>query len=151
FADVRTIMREAGSALMGIGEASGENRASEAARAAVSSPLLETSIEGATGILLNITGGSDIGLFEVNEAAEVVTSAADQNANVIFGAVIDGAAGDKIRVTVIAAGFGSGRRRRRGGVSAGVEAPLPTTPQPSPGTFEIPDDALDVPSFLRDE
>ncbi|TML84506.1 MAG: cell division protein FtsZ [Actinobacteria bacterium] len=89
FADVRTIMRDAGSALMGIGRASGENRAAEAARIAVSSPLLEASIEGATGILLNITGGSDIGLFEVNEAAEVVTGAADQNANVIFGAVID--------------------------------------------------------------
>jgi cell division protein FtsZ len=151
FADVRTIMREAGSALMGIGEASGENRASEAARAAVSSPLLETSIEGATGILLNITGGPDIGLFEVNEAAEVVTSAADQNANVIFGAVIDDAAGDKVRVTVIAAGFGSSRRRRRG-ATAGVEAPVPSAPQaPSSGTFEIPDDALDVPSFLRDQ
>ena len=89
FADVRTIMRDAGSALMGIGRASGENRAAEAARTAVSSPLLEASIEGATGILLNVTGGSDIGLFEVNEAAEVVTGAADQNANVIFGAVID--------------------------------------------------------------
>ena len=113
FADVRTIMRDAGSALMGIGEASGENRAAEAARAAVSSPLLETSIEGATGILLNITGGPEIGLFEVNEAAEVVTSAADQNANVIFGAVIDDAVGDAVRVTVIATGFGGGRRRRR--------------------------------------
>src|SRR5438046_6021083 len=89
FADVRTIMRDAGSALMGIGAASGENRAAEAARTAVSSPLLEASVEGATGILLNITGGSDIGLFEVNEAAEVVTSAADQHANVILGAVID--------------------------------------------------------------
>ena len=87
FADVRTIMRDAGSALMGIGIASGENRAAEAARTAVSSPLLEASIEGATGILLNVTGGPDIGLFEVNEAAEVVTGAADQNANVIFGAV----------------------------------------------------------------
>src|SRR5881396_1599095 len=113
FADVRTIMRDAGSALMGIGVASGENRAAEAARAAVSSPLLETSIEGATGILLNITGGAEIGLFEVNEAAEVVTSAADQNANVIFGAVIDDAAGDEVRVTVIATGFGAARRRRR--------------------------------------
>ena len=89
FADVRTIMRDAGSALMGIGIGQGENRASEAARNAVSSPLLESSIEGATGILLNITGPTDLGLFEVNEAAEVVTSAADQNANVIFGAVID--------------------------------------------------------------
>src|SRR6059036_814888 len=89
FADVRTIMRDAGSALMGIGSASGENRAAEAARVAVSSPLLESSIEGATGILLNITAGPDVGLFEVNEAAEVVTAAADANANIIFGAVID--------------------------------------------------------------
>jgi cell division protein FtsZ len=147
FADVRTIMREAGSALMGIGTASGENRAAEAARAAVSSPLLETTIEGATGILLNITGGPEIGLFEVNEAAEVVTSAADQNANVIFGAVIDDAMGDEVRVTVIATGFGNGRRRRR---SAEREAPLPSVPVPG-GGFEVPDEALDVPSFLRDE
>jgi len=146
FADVRTIMREAGSALMGIGEAVGENRAAEAARAAVSSPLLETSIEGATGILLNITGGPDIGLFEVNEAAEVVTSAADQNANVIFGAVIDDAAGDAVRVTVIATGFGAQRRRRRG---TAAEAPIP--PTTVSGGFEVPDEALDVPSFLRDK
>jgi cell division protein FtsZ len=148
FADVRTIMRDAGSALMGIGTASGENRAAEAARAAVSSPLLETTIEGATGILLNITGGPAIGLFEVNEAAEVVTSAADQNANVIFGAVIDDAMGDNVRVTVIATGFGGGRRRRRAGSS--FEAPLPAAPVPG-GGFEIPDEALDVPSFLRDD
>jgi cell division protein FtsZ len=147
FADVRTIMRDAGSALMGIGVASGENRASEAARAAVSSPLLETSIEGATGILLNITGGPEIGLFEVNEAAEVVTSAADQNANVIFGAVIDDALGDDIRVTVIATGFGAQRRRRRRDGAA--EAPIPSG-VPG-GGFEIPDEALDVPSFLRED
>src|SRR5256886_3482050 len=149
FADVRTIMRDAGSALMGIGRASGENRAAEAARTAVSSPLLEASIEGATGILLNVTGGSDIGLFEVNEAAEVVTSAADQNANVIFGAVIDDSVGDEVRVTVIATGFGGQRRRRRreGAAEAPVgEAP---TPRPSEG-FEIADDVLEVPSFLRD-
>jgi cell division protein FtsZ len=147
FADVRTIMRDAGSALMGIGAASGENRATEAARAAVSSPLLETSIEGATGILLNITGGPDIGLFEVNEAAEVVTSASDQNANVIFGAVIDEALGEEIRVTVIATGFGPQRRRRRR--EAPLEAPIPST---LPGSgFEIPDEALDVPSFLRED
>src|SRR2546421_7603257 len=113
FADVRTIMRDAGSALMGIGSASGENRAAEAARTAVSSPLLEASVEGATGILLNVTGGSEIGLFEVNGAAEVVTSAADQNANVIFGAVINDSLGDEVRVTVIATGFGGGGRRRR--------------------------------------
>jgi cell division protein FtsZ len=148
FADVRTIMRDAGSALMGIGAASGENRAAEAARMAVSSPLLETTIEGATGILLNITGGPDIGLFEVNEAAEVVTGAADQNANVIFGAVIDDAMGSEVRVTVIATGFGAQRRRRRrDGVA---EAPLPAAPIAG-GGFEIPDDALDVPSFLRDD
>ena len=147
FADVRTIMRDAGSALMGIGTASGENRATEAARGAVSSPLLETSIEGATGILLNITGGPDIGLFEVNEAAEVVTSAADANANVIFGAVIDDSMGDEVRVTVIATGFGGTRRRRR---REGSEAPIPSAPLPG-GGFEIPDEALDVPSFLRDD
>src|SRR6201997_4021891 len=125
FADVRTIMREAGSALMGIGIASGENRAAEAARAAVSSPLLETAIDGATGILLNITGPPDIGLFEVNEAAEVVTSAADPNANIIFGAVIDEAMGDEVRVTVIATGFGGQRRRSRSMREPGLESPLP--------------------------
>src|SRR5437868_5025401 len=113
FADVRTIMRDAGSALMGIGSASGENRAAEAARVAVSSPLLESSIEGATGILLNVTAGPEVGLFEVNEAAEVVTSAADKTSNVIFGAVIDDGLRDEVRVTVIATGFGSPRRRRR--------------------------------------
>jgi cell division protein FtsZ len=149
FADVRTIMRDAGSAMMGIGTASGENRAAEAARTAVSSPLLETSIEGATGILLNITGPADIGLFEVNEAAEVVTSAADQNANVIFGAVIDDAVGDEVRVTVIATGFGGPRRRRRTG--SAVEAPIPAAPLAGGRGFETSDEALDVPSFLRDE
>jgi cell division protein FtsZ len=144
FADVRTIMREAGSALMGIGVASGDNRAAEAARAAVSSPLLESSIEGATGILLNITGGPDIGLFEVNEAAEVVTSAADQNANIIFGAVIDEAMGDEVRVTVIATGFGGQRRRRRGTTEAPVSVPSGAPQQQG-------DETLDVPSFLRGE
>jgi cell division protein FtsZ len=149
FADVRTIMRDAGSALMGIGSAEGENRAAEAARTAVSSPLLEASIEGATGILLNVTGGPGIGLFEVNEAAEVVTSASDQNANVIFGAVIDDSLRDEVRVTVIATGFGGGARRRRRREPA-VEAPVPgSEPAPS-GAFELPADVLDVPSFLRD-
>ncbi len=113
FADVRTIMRDAGSALMGIGSSVGENRGTEAARMAVSSPLLEASVEGATGILLNITGGSDLGLFEVNEAAEIVTGAADRNANVIFGAVIDEALVDEVRVTVIATGFDARFRRER--------------------------------------
>jgi cell division protein FtsZ len=145
FADVRTIMRDAGSALMGIGVASGENRAAEAARTAVSSPLLEASIEGATGVLLNITGGPDIGLFEVNEAAEVVTSAADQNANVIFGAVIDDALKDEVRVTVIATGFGPQRRRRRREEAVVAQAPRTAT------SFEVTEDVLDVPSFLREE
>src|SRR5438093_518572 len=150
FADVRTIMRDAGSALMGICSASGENRAAEAARTAVSSPLLEASVEGATGILLNVTGGSDIGLFEVNEAAEVVTGAADQNANVIFGAVIADSLGDEVRVTVIATGFGgSGRRRRRREPT--VSAVPGTGSETSPGGFEVSPDVLDVPSFLRDE
>ncbi len=95
FADVRAIMENAGSALMGIGTASGESRASEAAKTAISSPLLEESVEGATGILLNITGGRDLGLFEVNEAAELIHSAADANSNIIFGAVIDEAMGGR--------------------------------------------------------
>jgi cell division protein FtsZ len=149
FADVRTIMREAGSALMGIGAATGENRAAEAARTAVSSPLLEASIEGATGILLNISGPPDIGLFEVNEAAEVVTSAADQNANVIFGAVIDDALKDEVRVTVIATGFGAQRRARRRRETP-VGAPEPTAGRPEDEGFQVPDDVLDVPSFLRE-
>ncbi|MCP5027067.1 MAG: cell division protein FtsZ [Actinomycetia bacterium] len=105
FADVRMIMRDAGSALMGIGVAAGEGRATIAARSAISSPLLEASIDGARGILLNISGGSDLGLFEVNEAAEIIHEVSHQDANIIFGAVIDDALGDEIRVTVIAAGF----------------------------------------------
>jgi cell division protein FtsZ len=148
FADVRTIMRDAGSALMGIGEASGENRAAEAARAAVSSPLLETTIEGATGILLNISGPPDLGLFEVNEAAEVVTGAADQNANVIFGAVIDENLKDEVRVTVIATGFGA-QRRRRGRTQPAAEGAPPSTGTRSP-EFDA-GDSLEVPSFLRDD
>jgi len=151
FADVRTIMRDAGSALMGIGIASGENRAGEAARMAVSSPLLEASIEGATGILLNVTGGPDMGLFEVNEAAEVVTGAADQNANVIFGAVIDQNLKDEVRVTVIATGFGPERyRRRRREQRPEEEGEARRTRTPDEGTFEVPEDVLEVPSFLRD-
>jgi cell division protein FtsZ len=147
FADVRTIMRDAGSALMGIGEADGPNRAAEAARAAVSSPLLEASIEGATGILLNISGGPDVGLFEVNEAAEVVTGAADQNANVIFGAVIDDSLGGIVRVTVIATGFGGRRPPRREETRERDERPVTEREQ---GGFDVPRDILEVPSFLRD-
>jgi cell division protein FtsZ len=132
---------------MGIGAGQGENRAGEAARTAVSSPLLESSIEGATGILLNISGPPDLGLFEVNEAAEVVTGAADQNANVIFGAVIDENLRDEVRVTVIATGFGA-QRRRRARQTVGAEG---TSPLGNRGPeFEV-GDSLDVPSFLRDE
>lgn len=105
FADVSTVMRDAGSALMGIGKARGDSRALEAARMAIASPLLEASIEGARSLLLMIAGGSDLGLFEVNEAAEAVASAADSDANIIFGAVIDDSLGDEVKITVIAAGF----------------------------------------------
>src|ERR1700750_2115251 len=115
FADVRTIMQDAGSALMGIGTAAGENRTADAAKAAISSPLLEENVDGATGILLNITGGKDLGLFEVNDAAEIIQNAADPNANIIFGAVIDESMSDEVRVTVIGTGFDHrpGRSARR--------------------------------------
>ncbi len=157
FADVRTIMHEAGSALMGIGTAAGENRASEAAKIAISSPLLEESVEGATGILLNITGGNDLGLFEVNEAAEIVQSASDSNSNIIFGAVIDDTLGDEVRVTVIATGFD----KSGGGGAGSIEEPRPVEPS-SPrrrdvrmddrqrSSLEISDDDIDIPSFLKD-
>jgi cell division protein FtsZ len=105
FADVKSVMQGAGSALMGIGSATGDERAVDAAQQAISSPLLEASIEGAHGVLLSISGGSDLGLFEINEAARVVTETVHAEANVIFGAVIDDALGDEVRVTVIAAGF----------------------------------------------
>jgi cell division protein FtsZ len=153
FADVRTIMHEAGSALMGIGTAAGENRAAEAAKIAISSPLLEESVEGAMGILLNITGGHDLGLFEVNEAAEIVQGAADSNSNIIFGAVIDDQLGDEVRVTVIATGFDHGRgspttarettRRERRDRDV-------TMDDRQRSSLEISDDDIDIPSFLKD-
>jgi cell division protein FtsZ len=150
FADVKMIMSNAGSALMGIGYGSGEGRALQAARNAISSPLLEASIEGARGILLTIAGGSDLGLFEVNEAAEVVTGAADHNANVIFGAVIDESLGDEVRVTVIATGFGGMRRRRR--VEAPVAQPASVGEPSEPREAREPSDAeLEIPSFLRED
>lgn len=136
FADVKTIMMDAGSALMGIGVASGENRAAEAARAAISSPLMETSIEGAKGVLLNITGGPDLGLFEVNEAAEIISQAADPEANFIFGAVIDERNRDEIRVTVIATGFDQNIVRTARGMDD-----LDIKP--------FANDDLDIPAFLR--
>ncbi|WP_314727319.1 cell division protein FtsZ [uncultured Veillonella sp.] len=107
FADVKTIMTEQGEALMGIGVGEGENRAADAAKMAINSPLLETSIDGAKGILLNISGSSDLSIFEVNEAAEIISDAADPDANIIFGSVIDESLGDKVQITVVATGFNS--------------------------------------------
>jgi cell division protein FtsZ len=111
FADVRAVMKNAGSALMGIGRASGENRAVEAARQAIASPLLEVSIMGAQGVLFNVTGGASLGLFEVNEAAEIIRETTDSEANIIFGTVIDERMGDDVMITVIATGFDTARKR----------------------------------------
>ncbi len=111
FADVRTVMKDAGSALMGIGRASGEDRAATAARQAISSPLLELNINGAQGVLFNVTGGPSLALYEVDEAAEIIKSTADPEANIIFGTVIDERMGDEIAITVIATGFDASRRR----------------------------------------
>jgi cell division protein FtsZ len=178
FADVTTVMREAGSALLGIGKARGENRALEAARMAISSPLLEASIDGARGVLLTISGGSDLGLFEVNASAEVIAQAADEDANIIFGAVIDDSLGDEVKVTVIAAGFsdtpathagGAALRPVEGGQGGSHSAPVKEhAPAPSPlideddddddddlfrpageGSSLGGDDDLDIPSFLK--
>jgi len=153
FADVRTVMSDAGSAMMGIGASTGESRAVDAAKAAIESPLLEDTIEGATGILLNITGGSELGLFEVNDAAEIVHSAADKNANIIFGAVLDESMGEEVRVTVIATGFdqASGRSRPRAARADSSErAPRrDRSPKPLPSDTKISDDDLDIPSFLK--
>jgi cell division protein FtsZ len=151
FADVKMIMSNAGSALMGIGYASGEGRAVTAARSAISSPLLEASIEGARGILLNVSGPSDLGLFEVNEAAEIISQAAHPDANIIFGAVIDDALGDEVRITVIAAGFDRFEGERQGPTrSLGLR-----DEESALGGGEVLDEDLgldddfDVPEFLR--
>jgi cell division protein FtsZ len=149
FADVRTIMQDAGSALMGIGTSGGESRCAEAARAAISSPLLEESIDGATGIVLNITGPKDLGLFEVHDAAEIIQQAADANANIIFGAVIDDGMTDEVRVTVIGTGFDHrpGRAARREGRARRDRAPR--AGDRIGRDLEIADDEIDVPPFLR--
>ena len=175
FADVKSVMSEAGSALMGIGSARGENRATAAAEMAISSPLLEASIDGARGVLLSISGGSDLGLFEINEAAQLVSEAAHQDANIIFGAVIDDGLGDEVRVTVIAAGFDGGqptKRREPVARRADEENPalastaattvqngmLGTLPRPveEDDTTEVPlvpasraEDDIDIPEFLK--
>lgn len=139
FADVRTIMTDAGSALMGIGEGSGEERAAAAAKAAISSPLLEVSIDGATGILFNIVGGPDLSMHEVDEAARMISQSADPNANVIFGAMIDDSMKDQIKITVIATGFSLG------------EAGLPSSTKKKEGVEEekLEEDKYEAPAFLR--
>jgi cell division protein FtsZ len=158
FADVKTIMTFRGSALMGIGNASGENRAMEAARKAIQSPLLETSIEGARGVIMNITGGSNLSLYEVNEAAEIVISASDPEVQMIFGASIDDNMKDEIKVTVIATGFEHKGPSRR---SASAAAPqIHTEPANTNdvrqagnlrpfGNQNLSSDQLDIPAFLR--
>jgi cell division protein FtsZ len=169
FADVRTIMTGAGTAMMGMGTGVGEGRASDAAQQAISSPLIEEDIQGATGIIINITGPRDLGLFEVDEAAEIVQAAADPDANIIFGAVVDEQRGEEVTVTVIGTGFAPppearGRASRREPID-----PLPRNPRERdrprsdrPGrdrparvsdrqrsSLEIRDEDIDVPPFLR--
>ncbi|MBT8200387.1 MAG: cell division protein FtsZ [Acidimicrobiia bacterium] len=123
FADVKTVMQDAGSAVMGIGMAEGEERAIKAANRAVESPLLETSMEGSRGVLLSISGPSDMSLHEVNQAAQIIAERCDNEANVIFGAVVDDTIGDKIRVTVVAAGFDSSSRRSARSTPSSISAP----------------------------
>jgi len=171
FADVKAVMTGAGSALMGIGNARGDDRAAVAAEMAIASPLLEASMDGAHGVLLNISGGSDLGLFEINEAAQLVADAAHPEANIIFGAVIDDALGDEVRVTVIAAGFDAGAptpvrrietRRPQSVEEPPAPAPAPSytpsaarprpTPAPAPSAPRrtvVFEDDLDVPDFLK--
>jgi len=160
FADVKMIMADAGSALMGVGFGTGEGRALNAARQAISSPLLESAIDGARGILLNIGGGSDLSLFEVNEAASVIHEVAHPEANIIFGTVIDDEMGDEVRVTVIAAGFerwdegkkgggdGRGAREERRGSRFRDESPVVDV-FGDDDEGDDGDDDFDVPSFLR--
>lgn len=162
FADVKTIMSDKGSALMGIGIATGENRATEAAKKAISSPLLETSIDGAKGVIMNITGGMNLSLYEVQEAADIVASASDEEVNMIFGSVINENLNDEIIVTVIATGFsddiatGTSTGSSLGGRSLGGQTPPPvqhTRPESvqAEQTRQAPpqEEQLDIPTFLR--
>ncbi|MFH1509370.1 MAG: cell division protein FtsZ [bacterium] len=164
FADVKAIMQGTGSALMGIGSASGENRAQEAAKQAIDSPLLELSIHGAKGVLFNVTGSEDIGMHEIDEAARIITESIDSNAKVIFGAVVDENATDEIRVTVIATGFDEqrGKKHDKNKVPAGIrsveektstpEAPKQPRPEMTPvgsGNSEQSEDELEIPAFIR--
>jgi cell division protein FtsZ len=151
FADVRTIMSEMGMAMMGAALAQGENRAIEAAQKAISSPLLEdVSIQGARGVLINITGGPDLTLHEVNEAATLIQEEADDDANIIFGAVIDEAMGDEVRITVIATGFGEDAHDRHARPASDArQTSGPADPRPVRRMGSIADDELDVPTWQR--
>lgn len=159
FADVRTIMTSAGSSLMGIGTGVGENRAATAARTAIASPLLEISIEGAKGVLFNITGGADLTMMEVDEAAKQISAAVDPDANIIFGATIDESLVDQVRITVIATGFDETKRRLREITGRSVPQPVaaisqPQQPQQAAPTVPADDlppeeDEFDIPAFLR--
>jgi len=160
FADVKSIMSNAGSALMGIGIGSGEGRAAAAARAAVASPLLEVSIDGAKGILFNITGSSDLSMFEVDEAAKIISAAADPDANIIFGASIDESMVDQVKITVVATGFSEATLRAREirqfstesyGVRNKEEEQDKTdeTETPKPAQPEVDSDEFDIPAFMR--
>ena len=142
FADVKTIMTEQGEALMGIGLATGENRAADAAKMAINSPLLETSIDGAKGILLNISGSANLSLFEINEAAEIISDAADPDANIIFGSVIDESLGDSVQVTVVATGFNSSTKNVPEFGKTTAARPATNTSAP---TSSIPD----IPVFMK--
>ena len=152
FADVRSIMTSAGSSLMGIGFGSGEGRAATAAKAAIASPLLEVSIEGAKGVLFNITGGQDLSMFEVDEAAKIIAGAADSDANIIFGAAIDETMADQVKITVIATGFSEERVRAMETKEALESLPeLATATAPEgDGSHESEEGSeFDIPAFMR--
>ena len=157
FADVRTIMTDAGSALMGIGTGVGENRAQAAARTAIASPLLEISMDGARGVLFNITGGPDITMSEVDEAAKIIANAADPDANIIFGATVDDSMHDQIRITVIATGFDQTRQTLKNfmppsvniGAQSMEEPPMPVEQEPARQEENEDEDIFDIPAFLR--
>ena len=153
FADVKTIMLNRGMAHMGIGRASGENRAEDAAKQAIQSPLLETSIEGARGVIINITGGSDLGLQEINTAAELVQRSVDPEANIIWGSVIDESLGDEIVITVIATGFESDAPLSSIGVENLVSKAWDKKVNSIPSSSESNNSSsdLDIPSFLRNK
>lgn len=156
FADVKAVMENAGSALMGIGYGTGENRAVEAARAAIESPLLELSIDGAKGVLFNITGGNDLSMFEVDEAARIITEAADPEANIIFGAVINDSYTGEVKITVVATGFDDTPRerpsviRQHASLGQGSQPAIPNNPNLSGSQAgKLSENELDIPAFIR--